>query len=284
MSDQQQQVDAQAAREAAMSRVVTAETILKQISNADPATQGDQKEDQKDAESGDKSTGKKTAQERIQELVNKRREADAKADAKERENAELKEALKRYQAAPPPIEQTNKPKRGDFASDDVYQDAVIDWRADQRLAEREKQQREARIAEEFQQIESDYVASVKTAKAKYEDFEEVISAATVNVPDFIVMAIKENKYGGDITYYLSKNIDEAKKIFAMRPVKALEQIIDLGKELGHEDDPVKTVEKVAKKTKVPEPITPLQGQAAINPGGAKSYEEYKAKRLAEKRK
>jgi len=54
--------------------------------------------------------------------------------------------------------------------------------------------------------------------------------------------------------------------------------------LGHEEAPEKPADKAAKKSKVPEPIATLAGQTVTTPGSAKTFEEYKARRQAEKRK
>lgn len=280
MNDQENKVDTQVG-DTTKARVETHESILAQLTaNADPAQQDDLKHESKD---GDKSQKKQTAQERISELAKERREAVAKANERDVENQELKREIERLKSGPAPIERQDRPQRNKFSSQDEFEDALGEYHAKKILAEREEQSRQAKLAAEMKQIDDTYEKSISRAQSKYDDFAEVVSAASVSVPDFIVMAIKENENGGDITYYLSKHLDEAKEIFAMRPVKAMEQILALGREFGKSDQP--TIEKkVAEKKKAPEPINPVSGSADVNSSGSKDFASYKARRMAEKRK
>ena len=284
MSDQNQQVDTKAAREAAMSRVVTSETILEQLTNAGPATEDASKQEQTEAKDGEvKPKVKKTANERIQEVVEKRKAAEAKAEAAEARAKELEERIKRLEAPAPAIEPADKPKRADFASDADFEDALIDWKADQRIAKREQQQKQAKLAEDWKRVEDGYNKRVSETKGNYEDWDEVIKSAKVDVPHLAVITIMKDPHGADITYYLSKNQEEAKRIFAMDPDDMVTEIKSIGREFAPEPESKEPEAKPAKK-KAPEPINPVKGTPLSNPGQAKSYEEYRAQRLAAKRR
>src|SRR5574337_661433 len=100
-------VDSSAAREAAMSRVQTQDTVLASL--AAPASK-----------EGDQKAVKKTAQERIVELAHKRKEAEAKAEASELRARELEAQLQALKATAQPMEVAAKPARSQFASDDEY--------------------------------------------------------------------------------------------------------------------------------------------------------------------
>lgn len=289
MSDQENKVDTTDARKESMSRVVTNETLFKQISAANPTTQDstDEKvEDVKHEESETKLTGKKSAQERIQELANKRRDAEAKADAKERENEELRERIKRLETTAPQIEATDRPKRTAFSSQEDYEDALIDWKAEQKIAQREEQQRQAKMQSKMAEIDSNYEKRIKEAKDKYDDFIDVVSKASINVPPYAALAIKKNKNGADITYYLSKHQKEAQQIFEMDADDCIAQLLELGKEFNDEPIGEPVIKKVAAETKkkAPEPINALAGKSLIAPSTPKEFESYRAKRLAEMRK
>lgn len=272
------------ARQASMSRVVTQETLLASMATAqaasEPATEQVEPEQQTE---GEKPKGK-TPQERIQELANKRREAEAKAEAAERKNQELEARLAALETARnTPVEASTKPAREAFSSDEDFIEALADWKAEQAVIKREQQQREAQLKAEAEAIDSAFIARVKKASTEIEDFEEVVGAATVNVPDFIVMALKESEHGPLLTYYLAKHQDEARRIAAMRPVQALKQLMQIERDLAEGDSTPPAVSQPKTKPRAPDPINPVRGTTTPNPGPAKDFAEYRARRKAEQR-
>jgi len=282
MSDQENKVDSTDARQASMSRVQTQETVFAKLANANPASEDADQKAQETVKDGEPKP-KQTAQERIAELANKRREAEAKATEAQREVEELRERLKRLETSAPAIEVSDRPQRVNYPSAEAYEDALIDWKADQRIAEREHQQRMARINAEAQVIDQTYEFSLNNAKAKFDDFTEVVSSATTNIPDFLVMAIKESPVGGEVTYYLAKHKEEAERIAAMRPIQAIKALTQLEKDLTESSDDVLIEKpKQAAKQKAPEPINPVKGSAAINPAAPRNFEEYRAQRKAKR--
>lgn len=290
MDDQQIKVDSTDARQASMSRVVTQDDVLASlVDTAEPAleaTTEESSEVDKQESKDDKPKGKQSAQERIIELANKRREAEKLAENAQRENSELKARLKALEAKAPEIQQDDRPIRGRFIDEDEYIEALTDWKVTKAVVAQEQRKQQARQQAELQIIDESYTKTVESAKAKYDDFVEVVGAANFNVPDFIVMALKESQLGGDLTYYLSKHRDEADKLLSMRPVQALKYLDRLERDLLADDDekPVAEIVKPKVQKKAPEPISPVRGQAAVDPGQAKDFSEYKARRLAEKRK
>lgn len=288
MTDQNQQVDSADARQASMSRVETSETILAKIASAQAATKPSEAsaDDKQETQGQEVAPVKKTAQERISELANKRREAEAEAEQAKRENAELKARLKALETAAPQIEQSNKPNRTQFASDDEYIEALTDWKAQDAIAKREKQQMEARQTAEFAQIEASFEGSIKSAQSRYEDFNEVVGNATVVIPAHVAMAIKESPLGGDLTYYLAVHQSEAEKLNSMRPIQAIKYLSELEKDLSIDEPAIqtKTPVKTPEKTRAPEPISQVRGAPVTPPGSAKSFAEHRAKRLAEQRR
>jgi len=281
------------AREASMSRVQTQESVLASLA-VEPtpvATEGLERNESnnsvknQDEQHQDKPV-KKTAQERISELANKRREAETRADEATKRASELEARLKALEAAAPPAEVSDKPNRAQFTNDEQYIEALTDWKATEAIIKREQQQAQARFQAEIDEVNAQYEVSLKAAQERYTDFVEVVSAATTNIPDFLVMAIKESPIGADLTYYLSMHKDEAEKLASMRPVKAIKYLDQLERDLLSDDEPVKdkTEGKSAPVTKKPPaPIAPLAGSAAIAPNQAKSFDEYKARRLAAKK-
>lgn len=281
--------DSSDARTASMSRVETQETLLAKLATEPTAQESSEakaaaKADDSQDELGQGNKGKQKANERIASLANKRREAEERANASENENRTLKERLKALETSAPTLENSSKPSRSHFTSDDDYIEALTDWKANDAIIKREQQQREAKLNAEAQQIDQNFHTRLESAMKEIDDFAEVVGNADVVIPDFIVMAIKESEVGPMLTYYLAKHPDEARKIASMRPVQAVKQLMSIERELS--DEPVSKSEpvKIPEKKRAPEPISPVKGTTTVNPGVAKNFEEYKARRLAEKRK
>lgn len=286
MTEPSKVADTTDARQASMSRVVTQETLLANLKPAEAASEPaevDTPAQEQQAE-GDKPKGKKSAQERIVELAEKRREAEEKAEAKERENAELKSRLDALEAAAKPVisKAPPEPKRADFATEEEFIGALTDWKADRALERREQQQRENQQRAEFEALDNAFNKRLEQTIKEVDDYKDVVGSATVEIPDFIVMAIKESEQGPMLVYYLASNPEEAKQLTRMRPVVALKRLIEIERDLStdQEDEPKKVEPPKAKRA--PEPITPLKGSQTPNPAPAKTYAEYKARRIAEK--
>ena len=285
MTEPNQVADSTDARQASMSRVVTQETLMASLT-AKPASEApaEPAETDKPAE-GEKPKAKHSAQERISELANKRREAEEKAEVERKRADGLEERLRVLESGAAPVEQTSRPKREAFSDDEAFIEALADWKANENIAKREQQQREDRIKREADQIDRAFQARAEKAATDIEDFQEVVSSAEVDIPNFLVMAIKESEVGPLLTYYLAKHQDEARKIAAMRPVQALKSLMSIEAALtDDEPEPEKTVAKVSSpaKPRAPEPIAPVRGSPASDPGPAKSFDEYRARRKAER--
>lgn len=151
------------------------------------------------------------------------------------ENAKLKEQLN----PKPLVEEAKPPKRDDFETDEAYDDARIDYRADQRIS--------AQRAEEAAQRETARQAQVvETAKARIAhaldivpDYAEVTEAVDVKVPEFVSSYMQESEMFAELGYHFAKNPDVVKKLTEftanVRPgtkefTKAVtRQLVELGK-------------------------------------------------------
>ena len=263
------------ARQASMSRVTTLESLTTPQASPQAASEP---ADPAPKENEDTQQPKKTASERVQELANKRREAEAKAEAAEQRARELEQRLARLEAAQnSPIDQTARPNRADFQDEDAYIDAVADWK----LKAEKLKEREDRLKAESMEIEASFMSRLEKTRKEIDDFDEVVGGSTVNVPDFLLMAIKESDQGPLLTYYLASHQDEARRIAAMRPIKAVKALMEIERELSSEPDPEPTPKAAPKRA--PEPITPVKGTTTHNPGPAPDYASYRERRLAEKR-
>lgn len=165
-----------------------------------------------------KSIGKKhreklEAEEFAADQYNQRVLAEKRAEAAERERESFKEQLAKLQ--PAKVEESAEPKRENFATEQDYQDARVDWRADQKLKAREAesaQQRQRAIAENCQ-------ASLQRAVELVPDFQEVTSAAELNIPGHIVHLMQESGLFAEFGYHFAKNPDDLAKLVISTPNK-----------------------------------------------------------------
>jgi len=160
----------------------------------------------------------------------RRNYSDLKAEL--RELRSRLEATEKPKEAKPEPKAEAKPKLEEFKSYDDYQEALTDWKVDQRLkAEREngnKRQREEAEARHTAELNAHVGKSVDKAKDKYDDFEDVLSehGRTVFPNQTMVRLVSETDDPGEVAYYLANNPAEAKRIAALNPVKAA---VELGK-------------------------------------------------------
>lgn len=283
------QVDSTAAREAAMSRVQTQDTILASLaapaSKEEVNTSKEVNPKDNQNEEGDQKAVKKTAQERIVELAHKRKEAEAKAEASELRARELEAQLQALQAVAQPMEATAKPARSQFASDDEYIEALTDWKAREAVSKREAEQLAARQKAEQEEVARQWDHLQQQAIEAIPDYAEVIGKSEVSIPPYVHQAILESEEGPHIAYFLALHPDEARRIAAMKPLAAIKRIAALERDLAEiEDEPSsKKQSDPPKKSKAPEPITPVRSAStAAVAAPAADYQEYKRRRQAAK--
>jgi hypothetical protein len=275
------------ARQASMSRVVTQETILAKLTPAESTSATPESEKtQPDPSKEGEAKPKKTASERIQELAAKRNEAEAKAEAAERKAAELEARIQAMQAQAKPLEEDARPVRSAYATDDDYIDAVADWKAKRAIAEREKAQAQARAEAEQAEIASQWSKRQEQVMKDLPDYADVIGKSEISVPNHIHQAILESEQGPQIAYYLALHPDEAKKLALMKPVAGIKRIAALERDLAEIEEEEKTPEKAppVQKSKAPAPIETIKSVPSSTGSSSNSYEEYKRRREAEKRK
>lgn len=276
-------VDSSDAREASMSRVQTQDTVLASLAapaSAEPDKDSKEPKTDDKPNEGDQKPAKKSAQERIVELAHKRQEAEAKAEASEQRAKALQAQLDALKAQAQPMESTAKPTRTQFTSDDDYIEALTDWKAQEAVAKRERQQLEARQQAEQSEVAQQWDKRQQEAIAAIPDYAEVIGKSDVVVPPYVHQALLESEQGPEIAYYLALHPEEAKRIAVMKPLAAIKRIASLERDLAEPDDdaPAQKASDPPKKSKAPEPIHPVRGAAASNPGKAESFEEYRRRR------
>lgn len=293
MSTTQQSADTDTTRdvERVKPNVTTSETIAamyappaKEEADKDESKEESKSEEKQDGKDGKKA--KKPFSERIQELVAQRREAESKAERAEREADELRRKLEAIQAKPEPVKEEPKPARVKYTSDEEYIEALAEWKASQALAKREKEQADAQAKAYQEQLAADWKRRQDSARAEIDDYTDVISKSDVALPGHLHQAILESEVGPHLAYYFAKHPSEAKRFASMSPTTALRQLGKLEDKLivdedDHEEEkkPTSTVEK----SKAPPPINPPKEGRAPNLAPANIFDEYRAKRKAERK-
>lgn len=171
-----------------------------------------------------KSIGKKhreklEAEEFAADQYNRARLAEQRAENLERQLAELSK-----QQQPTKVEEPKEPKREDFATDKEYEDARIDWRAEQKF--RQKQAEAAAQKEQERQNELIQAARNRLQKASelVPDFQEVTEAADLRVPGHIAGYMQESELFAELGYHFAKHPDIMERLAKLSPAKALVEV------------------------------------------------------------
>ncbi len=232
-----------------------------------PQDDKDDGEDQEgeDADRTDKPKDRKNGvQRRIDELVREREEERAErrrlAAILERTVSGGKADQSQVQKEP---DAPKPPREEDYPDHAAFQEALLDYKVDLRLAERESRDRQTRETEQRQNEQAQAsqegqrraAKMMETARAKFADFDDVVIAnKALEITPVMVDAMGlEEKHGHDVAYYLGKVPEEAARIAALPPAH---QILEIGKLAAK-------IEAAGRKkiTKAPPPAKPLGGRA-----------------------
>jgi hypothetical protein len=151
-----------------------------------------------------------------------------------------------------------KPARDAFQTDEDYQEALIDWKVDQRTAQREQ-------VSTRQQAVSRFVVQQQTAASEYPDWDEVMEdALQLPASPAVEEAILYSDIGPDLQYHLAKNPQEAMRLNSLPPILAARQIGIIEARIAAE----KAARKAAPPappavSKAPDPITPVGGRGVV---------------------
>jgi hypothetical protein len=99
-----------------------------------------------------------------------------------------------------------KPKSDDFATHDEFVEALVDWKADQKLGQAEANRKKEEAVEPLKKAQRDFAASV-------DDYHETMAEATdVPVNENVLTYLKDPDIGPQLGYFLAKNPDEAHRL------------------------------------------------------------------------
>lgn len=243
------------------------ETPAAQTQDSAPAkteATGENREASADETGADDSEGERPKKSKIQKDFDR---LTRQRGTLERENRALAERLARLegqmdakgsQREAPQQTADGKPRLEDFGSYDAFNEALTDWKVDQKLKAREQahtqEQRQRQAQTQDQQRKERFMESSDAAREKYDDFDEVAFGDEVKVTKAMAVIIAESDNPGEMAYFLGKNPSEASRIAKLSPEKAA---LELGKlEAKMAAPPAKT------QTGAPPPAKTIKGGSA----------------------
>lgn len=209
-------------------------------------------------------------QKRIDELVRQREEERRE---KERLLAIIEQSLPKQPQTPAPAD--GKPVPDQFEDYESYLEALVDWKSDQKISQRE-QVRERQTSE--QQKVSAFQEQVARAREQYADFEAVAFNPSLPISEHMQAVILDSDQGAALAYHLGKHPGEAARIAQLPPMAA-------ARELGRIEATLQAPAAPRRASSAPEPITPVGTREAASRDPSKmTTEEWMAWRNTQLRK
>lgn len=193
--------------------------------------------------------------------------------------------------APAAVTADAKPNPDNFSTHAEYVEAIADWKADQKLKERDQKEAQSRLQTEQQNTMKAHFERVQSFAQKTDDFEEMMENLE-DVPRSAALEqiITSSENGPELLYELAKNPEEAKRIAKLTPLALAREIGKLESKLTSSAPSSSSEKKEPKKlTQAPKPIGPVGGGKAA--GGLKTpeemsfseYEKYRREQMRRKR-
>jgi len=150
-----------------------------------------------------------------------------------------------------PVAPKEVPSIDNFESTDAYAEALALKKAEELVAQRDRQKEQAEIVEAYGERE-------EKARDKYDDFEDVVYNPKLRITDVMAETIQYSDLGPDLAYWLGSNPKEADRIARLSPIM---QAREIGKiEVRLADNP-----PVKKSTSAPTPISPVTARSSGSP-------------------
>lgn len=212
--------------------------------------------DSQNAEADDEVSRSKARRERRKAEMDRLR---SEAKAAESENAKLKDQLAEFERR----SKDAPPREADFEDYAEYQAALSAHRSMQALDGRERARIEAQSKAQEEQIKAlqaqqqrelaqSWATQVAEAKARYTDFDTVVSDDLPIGADMARM-IASSDVGADVAYHLGQNRGLAAQLSQMTP---LEQAMAFGRIEASVSRP-----QPRTQTKAPDPVNPVKAKA-----------------------
>ena len=215
-------------------------------------------------EQEEKPKGNPKLERRFSEITKQREEARKEAQQERQAREALEQRLAALENKPAPQAQTSdqEPQPSQFNDAFEYAKALAVYSTEQALAERDRQEAQAKVVQERQKVIGQWAEKVQQAKASLPDFDDIVASSDVVVNDDIRDAILESDVGPQILYHLAENDDVAKKIAGLSPKQALREIGKLEARFETKETKAQSAPNV--RSKAPQPIQPLRGSSSAD--------------------
>lgn len=145
-------------------------------------------------------------------------------------------------------EAKSQPTPDQFKTVEEYVEALTDYKAQQKIAEREQMERQ-------KTVRSSYENRAEEAREKYDDFEQVAHGDHVKITPEMAETIMASEIGPEIAYYLGSNPSEASKIANLSPLQQ-------AREIGKIEASLTANPPAKKASSAPAPIKPVGARSS----------------------
>ena len=152
---------------------------------------------------------------------NEKQLAEQRAENLERQLSDLQAKLK-----PAETVEAKAPERSAFASDQEYQDALVDWKVDQRFKVREAEAATQREEQRLAEVRQQAIARMDRAMELVPDYREVTGAIDWPVPPAIAGYMQESELIAELGYYLAHHPQDRARLDSLSPGR---QLVEIGK-------------------------------------------------------
>jgi hypothetical protein len=159
----------------------------------------------------------------------RRQEVEAKAAQLEAELQRLKQPIKQAQT-----DAIVRPKRDEFATQEEYEDALLEYGDKRREHQAEQKRQEQQAQEHAQQVQRTADEVVTKGQQAFQDFDTVINSGlgpylAQETPQALVFkqALVTTKRAHEVAYYLGKHPEEAQRIYALPPLQMVDEIAEI---------------------------------------------------------
>lgn len=165
----------------------------------------------------------------------------ARIDRLVKQNAALEEKLEQERKAKPkeaekqaPV--SDEPQRDQFQSEPDYYRALARWEVKQEMKQEKERERMAEIQTREQTLKDTYNERVTEARAKYEDFDDIVGHSTIKVPGITAPTLLRLVNGPEVAYYLGNNQEVCKELGEMDEFEAIAKLHEISREIAAEAD------------------------------------------------
>ena len=242
--------------------------------DADAEVEASKEDDE--AEESEPEEGKKKkkngVKKRIDKLIRQNAESDARAKFWEQKALEKQTANETPKAAPVQLIDSDKlPQADDYATNADFQAALVEFKVEQKLRERDEKARVAEIksaSEKQSQTFADKLTEFAKSKDDYQEALDDVKHIPLN--RFFEDQIKTSDLGPELVYQLAKHPSDYERMSKLQPVELLRALGKFEARFEKSDETSDKTKTEIKKSKAPAPINPVKAKGS---GVSKSFEE-----------